>query len=270
MNTTVMTAAHPTARFGWCGPLDRAADFQAAGADYIEAQLVPMQLEDDARFAEARARLRDLPLPALAMSYLFPHDVRVVGEQVDEARNRRYFERVVAVLALAGARTVVFGSGWTRNVPEGWAPARAEAQFLHTLGWCADALQGTGTTLVIEPLNRRESNLCNSVADGVRLARQLNRPEVRGLADFYHMDEEHEPLRTLREQNGWIAHIHLADTGRLNPGSGTGDMAYDYPEFFGHLKAAGYTGLMSCECGVQGEPLTAMRHSLRFLRQQWP
>lgn len=254
---------------GWCGPLARAPEFQAAGADYIEAQLVPMQLEDDLRFQEAKAQVRDLPLPALAMSYLFPHDVRVVGEQVDEARNRRYFDRVVEVLVLAGARVVVFGSGWTRNVPEGWTLAQAEAQFLHTLGWCADALQGSGTTLVIEPLNRKESNLCNSVADGVRLARQLNRPEVRGLADLYHMDEEQEPLQTLREQGGWLGHIHLADAGRLNPGSGTGPAAYDYPAFVGHLKAAGYTGLLSCECGVQGEPLAAMRRSFQFLRQQW-
>ncbi|MEO0003699.1 MAG: hypothetical protein RLZZ22_1391 [Pseudomonadota bacterium] len=255
--------------FGWCGPLDRAPDCHAAGADYIEAQLVPMRLENDARLAEAKDRVRDLPLPALAMSYLFPHDLRVVGEQVDETRNRRYFERVVDILALAGSRIVVFGSGWTRNIPDGWTRARAEAQFLHTLDWCADMLRGSGTTLVIEPLNRKESNLCNSVSDGVRLARRLNRSEVRGLADFYHMDEEHEPLQTLREQDGWIAHVHLADTGRLNPGTGSSDTAYDYPAFFSHLKAAGYTGLMSCECGVQGEALQAMRHSFQFLRQQW-
>jgi sugar phosphate isomerase/epimerase len=263
------TIDHDPAQFGWCGPLARAEEFQAAGADYIEAQLVPMLLEDDACLAEAKARVRELPLPALAMSYLFPHDVRVVGDQVNEARNRRYFDRVVELLALAGSRIVVFGSGWTRNVPDGWEVERAESQFLHTLDWCARALQGSGTTLVIEPLNRKESNLCTSVSDGVRLARLLNRPEVRGLADFYHMDEEREPLATLENQGGWLAHVHLADTGRLNPGTGEGAAAYDYPTFFTHLKNAGYSGLMSCECGVQGEPIPAMRHSLQFLRQQW-
>jgi len=30
--------------------------------------------------------VRDLPLPAPVMSYLFPHDLRLVGTQVDEAR----------------------------------------------------------------------------------------------------------------------------------------------------------------------------------------
>lgn len=250
---------------GWCGPLDRAADMHQAGLDYIEAQLVPMNLENDIAFEEAKARVRELPLPALAMSYLFPHDFRLVGPEKNVARNRAYFDRVVVMLALAKSRIVVLGSGWTRNRPPDWTQAQTEDEFLQALTWCADALKGVGTTLVIEPLNTKESNLVNSVADGVRLARQLNREEVRGLADFYHMDEENEPLATLSDQGDWVRHIHLADTGRLNPGTGS----YDYPSFFKHLKTSGYRGLLSAECGFKGEPIEAMRHSLQFLECEW-
>ena len=57
---------------GWCGPLNRAADMHQAGLDYIEAQLVPMNLENDAAFEEAKARVRELPLPALAAPHLKP------------------------------------------------------------------------------------------------------------------------------------------------------------------------------------------------------
>ena len=260
-----MTMTSYTPPIGWCGPLDRAADMHAAGLDYIEAQLVPMALEDNAAFASAKARIRELPLPALAMSYLFPHDVRIVGPEADETRNRAYFDRVVDVLALAKSRVVVLGSGWTRNIPEGWTQAQAEEAFLKTLASCADALKGVGTTLVIEPLNRKESNLVNSVADGVRLAKLLNRPEVRGLADFYHMDEEHEALETLFDNGAWLAHIHLADTGRLNPGTGQ----YDYPNFFRNLQRSGYRGLLSAECGCVGEPVAAMQLSMAFIEQAW-
>jgi sugar phosphate isomerase/epimerase len=165
----------------------------------------------------------------------------------------------------ARAQIVVLGSGWTRNVPDGWSQAQAEDEFLTTLAWCADALRGTGATLVIEPLNRKESNLVNSVGDGARLAKLLGRDEVRGLADFYHMDEESEPLDELRTHGEWLAHIHLADTGRLNPGTG----AYDYPTFFGNLKAGGYGRLLSAECGFKGEPLASMRESVAFMRRAW-
>ncbi|WP_233858295.1 sugar phosphate isomerase/epimerase family protein [Paraburkholderia sp. HD33-4] len=252
-------------RFGWCGPLQNAALMKEAGLDYIEAQLVPMKLEDDAAFVDAKARVGDLPLPALAFSYLFPHDARIVGPEKDERRNRAYFDRVVELMTMARARIVVLGSGWTRNIPDGWSQAQAEDEFLKTLSWCADALHGTGATLVIEPLNRKESNLVNSVGDGARLAKLLGRDEVRGLADFYHMDEESEPLDELQTHGEWLAHIHLADTGRLNPGTGT----YDYPTFFGNLKACGYDRLLSAECGFKGEPLTSMRESVAFMRRAW-
>lgn len=250
---------------GWCGPIERAQDMYQVGLDYIEVQLVPMNLEDVHSFEQAKARLRDLPLPAQAMSYLFPHDFRLVGPDKNEARNRAYFDRVVHVLDLAKSQIVVLGSGWTRNIPSGWTQEQAEDEFLSALSWCADALKGGETALVIEPLNTKESNLVNSVSDGVRLAKKLNRLEVRGLADFYHMDEENEALSTLSEQGDWVRHIHLADTGRLNPGTGS----YDYVEFFTHLKRSGYNGLLSSECGFKGDPLDAMRHSYQFLKNMW-
>ena len=154
-----MTTAARTPPIGWCGLLANATSIHAAGLDYIEAQWVPMKLDDDAAFATAKARVRELPLPALAMSYLFPHDVRIVVPGTDERRGRAYFDRVVELLALARSRIVVLGSGWTRNIPEGWTQAQAETEFLATLSWCADALQGSGTPLVIQPLYRKESNL---------------------------------------------------------------------------------------------------------------
>ena len=231
----------------------------------MEAQLVPMQLESDASFAEAKARVADSPLPVEVMSYLFPHDFRLYGEGADEDRNRAYFDRVVSVLDHAKAQVVVLGSGWARNVPPGWTRDQAEQAFLAALHWCAKALEGSTAMLVIEPLNSKESNLVNSVAEGVRLAQLLNHPKVRGLADFYHMDEENEPLETLLGNGPWLAHIHLADTQRLNPGTGQ----YDYATFFKHLKAVAYRGRFSAECGVQGEPIEAMRSSAQFLRHAW-
>ena len=74
------------------------------------------------------------------------------------------------------------------------------------------------------------------------------------LADFFHMDEENEPFETLREHRDWVVHIHLADTGRRNPGTGS----YDYDRFFGLLREIDYQGLMSAECKV-ADP--ARRHA---------
>lgn len=237
----------------------------AAGLDYIELQLVPLKLEDDAAFASAKAIVPDLPLPAPVMSYLFPHDLRLVGPTVHEERARAYMDRVMELMAAAKATHVVYGSGWTRDIPEGFDARQARDQYVHALQWCGSALASIGATLVIEPLNRTESNQCNHVPEGIALAKQTGLANVKGLADFYHVDEEREPLSMLARCGGDLAHVHLADTGRMNPGTGR----YDYPTFFGALKKAGYAGRFSAECGIVGEPVSGMRHSAEFLRKAW-
>jgi len=258
-----------TPAIGWCATPDKAADLHAAGLDYLELQLVPLKLEDAESFAQAKSQVQDLPLPVPVMSYLFPQDMRLVGPEVHEDRAKRYMDKVVDLMAAAQTSLVVYGSGWTRNIPPDFDAARGQEQFLHAVQWCAAALDGIGATLVIEPLNRKESNQCNRVQEGValaKLAQGTGFPNVRSLADFYHVDEEAESLAAVGALGGELAHVHLADTGRLNPGTGQ----YDYPTFFGALKRAGYRGRLSGECRLAGEdPVAAMRHSADFVRQAW-
>ena len=251
-------------QFGWCAPVSEAPLLAALGFDFIELPLATMNLEDDTSFASAKSAVRGLPVPPLAFNVFMPRDMRVVGPEIDEIRVKAYLGRAAEVLEAAGAQIVVYGSGWSRNLPDGWPRDRQEAQFIQALDWSADALQGSGVTLVIEPLNPKELDIATSVDEGARFAAAVDRPEIRVLADFYHMDEEAEPFDTLVRNASWLAHIHLADTGRKNPGTG----CYPYAEFFGRLKEAGYKGLLSAECSVD-DPEANRRASLAFLRDAW-
>ena len=251
---------------GWCGSIDQAGLVESTGYDYVELPLAAQALEDGE--AERRAchdAIVACRLPTLAFNYIFPRSMRIVGDAVDRTRLDTYLARAAELLAAAGAKVVVMGSAWARNVPEGFDRARAEAQILDALELAADRLEGTGCVLVIEPLYRQESNIINSVAEGVTYARSIDRPEIRVLADLFHMDEEHEPLTELVVHKDWLAHVHLADTGRFNPGSGS----YPYDTFFQQLRDAGYSGMMSAECKTRDlEP--DMRTSEQFLRRHWP
>jgi len=243
-------------KIGWCAALKDAGLVEQAGYDYIELPLAAQDFD---------SRAIDSPLPVGAFNYFFPQDMRIVGPDVDEARLDGYLARAAELMASVGARVAVMGSAWARNVPAGFDRAHAEQQILRALDRCADRLKSTGVTLAIEPLCRQESNIINSVAEGVAFARRVNRPEIRVLADFFHMDEENEPLETLRANRDWIAHIHLADTARRNPGTG----GYDYDRFFGLLKEINYRGMMSVECRIN-DPAVDMPHSQAFLRRHWP
>ena len=120
----------------------------------------------------------------------------------------------------------------------------------------------TDVTIAIEPLNRNESNIINSVAEAADIARQVDRPSIRVLADFYHMNEEREPLSRLSDYGAWLAHVHVADSSRLAPG--TGD--YPYPAFVSELRRAGYAGAVSIECRWQDFASEA-GPSVQFLRR---
>lgn len=233
--------------FGWCRGIEEAALLREAGFDYIECALTALKLEDRRAFREELPRYTDSPLPVRAFNVFFPADLKVVGPDVDELRIGRYIGQAAEALQRIGARIAVLGSGRSRRVPDGWERARAEEQFVRLLERIADAFAGTGVVLAIEPLNRRECNLINSVADASRLAERVSRNEIRVLADFYHMEEEQEPLQALIDHRQWLAHIHLADTGRLSPGTG----AYPYAEFAACLRQSGYAGMISAECTVK-------------------
>ncbi len=247
---------------GWCMGIEKAELLKDKGFDYIECALSSLQLEDEQAFAERLSVFMNSPLKVSAMNIFIPQGMKVVGPEADEERITQYIVKAGEAASRIGTKIVVFGSGNARNIPEGWEKQRAEEQMLKWLEVIAKEWHGKGVTLVIEPLNRKESNMINRIADGVHLAKQINSPVVRVLADFYHMDEENEPLEEIVKYKEWIAHIHIADTGRLAPGTGT----YPYDTFTKVLNDIKYKGMISAECTLR-ETDQELESSLAFMRK---
>jgi sugar phosphate isomerase/epimerase len=232
-------------QFGCCASIDKAADVHAAGFDYIEAGVVSLIAdEDDDAFAPILTQYEASAVPVQAFNLFLPNDLKIVGPEVDEDRARRYVDRALSRIQTIGATSAVIGSGDSRNIPDGFPRDEAIDQIVHFMHIVADAAEQTDVTIAIEPLNRRESNVINSVGEGVEIAQKTNRKPIRVLADFYHMDEEDEPLSEISKHKDWLAHIHVADTGRGSPGTGQ----YPYDVFVQELRDAGYDGMVSIEC----------------------
>lgn len=230
---------------GCCCPLERGPAAKAAGFDYIEAGLVSLiPDEDDTAFAPVLAQYQASEIPVRAFNLFLPRDLKIVGPETDEERMRRYCERALQRAQTIGATRVVLGSGGSRRIPDDFPRAEAVAQIVHFLNIAADAADQTDIVIAIEPLNKRESNVINSVAEGVEVAKMADRERIKVLADFYHMDEDDEPLSHLNEYQDWLEHIHVADTDRRAPGTGQ----YPYDEFAERLERAGYDGMISVEC----------------------
>ena len=119
------------------------------------------------------------------------------------------------------------------------------------MGWLVPALNRSGeyaasrnAGLVIEPLNRYESNFVNTIADGLRLIDALDVRNVGLLADLFHMNiEEASIAGSIREAGSRIGHVHFADSNRRAPGMGH----TDFTPIVAALRDINYRGWASVE-----------------------
>ena len=86
---------------------------------------------------------------------------------------------------------------------------------------CASYADSKGVTLLLEPLNRYESDTFIHLDEAAEFIVDNNLPNVKILADTYHMNiEEAEIGKSLSINKPYIAALHCADSNRLYPGSG--------------------------------------------------
>jgi sugar phosphate isomerase/epimerase len=101
-----------------------------------------------------------------------------------------------------------------------------------------------GVPLIYEPLNRYETNMCNTLADGVALLESLETKNVKLLADLFHMNiEEADVAAAIRAGGRHIGHVHFVDSNRRPAGSGH----MDYRPIVAALREIGYNGYASAE-----------------------
>lgn len=119
----------------------------------------------------------------------------------------------------------------------------------YTMGEWASAVVGlreageiaadVGLSLALEPLNRFETFVINTVADGVQLMKEVEHPAVGLLLDTFHMHiEEKSTAAALRHAGPYLKHFHASENDRGIVGSGQ----VAWPSVFGALRDIDYQG----------------------------
>lgn len=121
-----------------------------------------------------------------------------------------------------------------------------------------------GSQLFLEPLNRYEDYLVNTLADAVSVVEEVDSPGVAVVADTYHMSiEESDTGAAIRAAGSHIRHVQLGDSNRLEPGAGH----YDWDDTLDALTEIGYRGWLAMECGLSGPTGEVLPHVARLLRR---
>ncbi len=152
----------------------------------------------------------------------------------------------MGALALSG---VVYGGIGERT---GLPPTETELDNVaRALGAAAKHARSLGLEFGIEPVNRYESHLINTAAQGVAMIEKVGADNIFLHLDTYHMNiEEKGAGNGILDGREHLRYIHLSESDRGTPGAGT----CDWDEIHATLAAIGFKGGLAMESFLNMPP----------------
>jgi len=174
-------------------------------------------------------------------------------------------ERIKSHIPLAARLDAVIIVGLIRGIiPPGQTHERSMEYLVEAIRECAAAAAGTGVRFALEPLNRYETDLVQTVAEGLDLVERIGADNFGLLLDTFHMNIEEPVIEdSIRACGDRIFHFHVADSNRWYPGAGH----LDFRAILETLAATGYQGFISGEFKPLPDADAAAQRNIAYLRR---
>ncbi|NIJ55236.1 sugar phosphate isomerase/epimerase family protein [Dyadobacter arcticus] len=238
-----------------------------SGCTYIEESVAGFLIppDGDEQYEKNLRQLKSENFPIKSYVILLPGSLKTLGP---DANHEAILQRTELVLKRAkecGSQYVVFGSGTSRIIPDGFDRAVAKAQHIELTKKMAPLAEKYGVTIAVEPLNRGETNFINSLSEGVEIVDAVKSPSIKLLCDIYHMLKEDEPATEIVKYGKHIVHCHIAEKESRTPPGVKGD---DFRPYLSALKKINYKGGLSIECFVYTDFEKEAKRGIEVLKQQ--
>ncbi|AXB47733.1 sugar phosphate isomerase/epimerase family protein [Amycolatopsis albispora] len=232
----------------WTSPLDDhalaelAPKVAAAGFDCIE---LPVENLGDWQPGAAARLLAGLGLSA-SVALVMPPGRELVRADDRTVKSTQDYLRAVADVAAEVGSPVIAGPAYS-SVGRTWQMSEVERadcleQLRDNLSPVAEHARSVGVGVAVEPLNRYETSLLNTVAQTLEALSGLDGCGVA--IDVYHQNiEETDIPAAIRAATGRIAHVQVCANDRGTPGTDH----LDWPAILAALADAGYTGPLCIE-----------------------
>ncbi len=223
-----------------CGTdIEKMKYIKALGYDFAELHCQEIARADDEKIEAIKA----VGLPTLAANCFI--SLRVVGQEKDEKAISEYLETLFSKASRLGLDYLVFGSSAARRIPDGMPLEQGRAEIVDFLkNFVVPVAEKYNLPVAIEPLRPEECNAVNTVDDGVKIAKAVNSPFIKVLADVAHMFVQNEDLKKLVAYKDFMVHAHTSnpapepETGKKRIYPAAND-TFSQAEFFKYLKEAG-------------------------------
>jgi len=142
---------------------------------------------------------------------------------------------------VAGPFYAPTGTTWRMDADERRAVG---VELRRNLAPLIDEASSNGITLAIEPLNRYETSVLNTVEQALDMLGPSLSPGLGLALDTYHLNiEEKRPADAIRAAGNAIAHVQVCGSDR----GAVGDDHTDWPAILDALDSAGYRGVLGLE-----------------------
>ncbi|MCL2000699.1 MAG: sugar phosphate isomerase/epimerase [Planctomycetes bacterium] len=245
--------------------VEQLAAFKEAGFDFAELPGSMLLVQTPESLKRLEDQILASGIPCLALNSLVHPSFRVTGEKIDQAALDDYFQRAFSLAARIGAKHLVFGSSGARNVPFGFPMEKAWDQLVELLKRVAPWAAEKQVTLVIEHINRLEGNIVCTFAEGVKMAEQVDHPNVRCLVDHFHLGLGNETMDLVKAKFALIKHSHTSNIlERTTPLPNRHEESG--VKFLKEMKMLGYQGGISVE-GYSKDIIGEAKEIAKFMLQ---
>jgi len=264
-------------RFGVCigNNPEKARILGEVGFDFAELGLNGFARMPQEEFEAFCAEMKAAGIPCEAANCFLPGDIKLMGEDAaSEEAKREYVAQALSRADILGIKTLVFGSGGSRRIPDGMSydeGVAVIADFLRDI--VSPEAAKYGINIAIEPLRSRETNSINTVVQGIALADLVGRENISVLADIHHMLCGGEAPESIADKKGRIIHVHTSYSMYANPedqGRRFPRLDDDYDQFI-FMNAAHQAGCtrFSLEAGNPGDFREDAAEALAVFRKAW-
>ncbi len=204
-----------------------------------------------------------LPVPAIGTGQAWGEE-RLSFTDPDPAIRMAAIERVKSHIPFAARMGALIIIGLVRGILQREVDqAQAMVWLVAALQECCKAAAPHKVRLALEPLNRYETPLVNTVAQGLELIEWVGADNLGLLLDTFHMNIEEPSIEgSIRQAGDRLFHFHVADSNRWHPGAGH----LDFRSILEALFATGYEGFVSGEFMPLPDADTAAQKGIAWLR----
>jgi sugar phosphate isomerase/epimerase len=196
-------------KLGACAKITQLECIKSLGYDYAEFALNATSKWSDEELDAAQDALKRTQLRAEVFNGFCSSDLRL-SYDVDTDAIRAYCQMALPRAERLGCELLVVGSGGARKYPEAIDPSEAKENFKRALCTIADVASAHGIKVAIEPLNRKETNLANTVAETAAICEEIGSEDVGFIADLFHVYKNGEDLADITTYGEHILHAHIA------------------------------------------------------------